>query len=91
MARVPIVMRADGSVSAMKATDLKEVAERDRRIRQLEELNRVLSTEVDRMRPVVEAAQVLIVSLRRHGPASWSGSEELLERRVGEYEASKPK
>lgn len=45
-----------------------------------------LQAEIDRMMPVVEAAQVLVKSLRRHDPASWSGSEEALERTVTAYE-----
>lgn len=49
-------MRADGSVSAMKATDLKEVADRDRRIHQLEAQCATLAAEVDAQRPIVEAA-----------------------------------
>lgn len=61
------------------------------RIRQLEQLNATLAAEVDRMRPVVEAAQVLARSLRRHLPESWSGTEEALERVVTTYESSKPK
>lgn len=45
-----IVMRRDGSVSRLRPSDLKEVAERDERIRQLEQLNAMLSAEVDRLR-----------------------------------------
>lgn len=63
------------------------VQEYETRIRQLEKLNATLAAEIDRMRPVVKAAQVLTVSLRRHGPASWSGTEEALERVVTTYEA----
>lgn len=59
-----------------------------KRIQQLERLNATLAAEIDRMRPVVEAAQVLTRSLRRHDPASWSGTEEALERAVATYEAS---
>lgn len=51
-----LVMRQDGTVSPLRPTDLKEVAERDERIRQLEKLNATLSAEVGRMRPVVDAA-----------------------------------
>lgn len=84
------VMR-DGQIRRPQLSDVKEVAERDDRIRQLEKQCASLAAEVDRQRPVVEAAQVLARTLRRHEPASWSGSEELLERKVSEYEASKPK
>lgn len=57
-----------------------------KRIQQLEKLNATLATEIDRMRPVVEAASVLSRSLRRHDPASWSGTEEALERAITVYE-----
>lgn len=50
-------MRRDGSVSPLRPTDLKEVAERDERIRQLEKLNAALSAEVDRQRAVVDAVE----------------------------------
>lgn len=63
----------------------------ERRIEQLEKLNATLAAEVDRCRPVVEAAQVLARSLRRHQPENWSGTEEALERVVSTYEASMPK
>jgi hypothetical protein len=58
------------------------------RIQQLEELNAVLAAQVDRQAKVVDAAQVLSRSLRRHDPASWSGTEKALERMVTEYEAA---
>lgn len=57
--RTPIVMRNDGTISPMKPTDLKEVADRDERIKQLERLNATLSAEVDLQRPVVEAAAIV--------------------------------
>lgn len=63
-----------------------EIEQRDTRIRQLERLNQSLSAEIDRRRPIVEAAQVLARSLRRHEPESWSGTEEALERAVTNYE-----
>lgn len=62
-------------------------AEYETRIRVLEKLNATLAAEVDRCRPVVEAAQVLARSLRRHQPESWSGTEEVLERAVTTYES----
>jgi hypothetical protein len=58
------------------------------RIQQLEKFNATLAAQVDRQAKVVEAAQVLSRSLRRHDPASWSGTEEALERMVTEYEAA---
>lgn len=61
-------------------------AEYEARIRALERINATLSAEIDQMRPVVEAAQVLSRALRRHGPASWLGTEEALERAVAKYE-----
>lgn len=84
-----IIMTKDGRVRPLQASDLKEVAERDDRIRQLEKQCADLAAEVDRQRPVVEAAQVLTRSLRRHQPESWSGTEEALERAVAAYEASR--
>lgn len=103
MARVPIVMRADGSVSAMKATDLKEVAERDRRIRQLEELNRVLSAEVDVQRQREHALSDAYLRLRRligqrafdtpHGPTGeqvWEVTETALRELVAEVDRQRP-
>ena len=52
-----LVMTKDGQVRPLRLEDLKEVAERDERIRQLEQLNATLAAQVDRMRPVVDAAQ----------------------------------
>lgn len=67
------------------------VASRESRIRQLEKLSTTLAAEVDRQRPVIEAARVLSCSLRRHDPAGWSGTEEALERAVTTYEAGERK
>lgn len=64
-------------------------AEYETRIRQLEHMNSTLAAEIDRMSPVVQAAQVLACSLRRHEPASWSGTEEALERAVATYESAR--
>jgi hypothetical protein len=72
-----VIMASDG-----------QVAERDTRIRQLEQLNATLAAQVDRMRPVIEAAGVLASSLRRHESESWSGCEEALERAVTEYKSA---
>jgi hypothetical protein len=60
--------------------------EYEARIKALEQQCAVLAAQVDRMRPVVEAAQVLTCSLRRHEPASWIGTEEALERAITAYE-----
>lgn len=62
--------------------------EYETRIRALEKLNATLAAEIDAQRPVVEAARVLSRSLRRHEPASWSGTEEALERAVTTYEVN---
>lgn len=35
----------------------RDVTDRDERIRQLEQLNSTLAAEIDKMRPIVEAAQ----------------------------------
>jgi hypothetical protein len=51
-----LVMTKDKQVRPLRLGDLKEVAERDERIRQLEQLNKVLAEQIDRMRPVVDAA-----------------------------------
>jgi hypothetical protein len=56
-----IVMTKDGKVRPMEMSDFKEVAECEERICQLEQLNAVLAEQVDRMRPVVEAAQAWLV------------------------------
>lgn len=82
------VMRNDGSVSAMKATDLKEVAEHDARIRQLEQLNATLAAEIDRMRPVVEAAYQWH-SLSKYRPEHYLDHEQDLANAIVTYEAAK--
>jgi hypothetical protein len=51
-----IIMTSDGQVRPLQPADLKDIAERDTRIRQLEQLNATLAAQVDRMRPVVTAA-----------------------------------
>lgn len=80
-------------------------AEYETRIRALEKQCSVLAVEADlgrgreqelvvrvnRMCPVIKAAQVLVRSLRRHQPESWSGTEEALERVVTIYELSQSK
>jgi hypothetical protein len=58
------------------------------RVKALERQCAALAAQVDRQAKVVEVAQVLSRSLRRHDPASWSGTEEALERMVTEYEAA---
>lgn len=73
----------------LSITDRQAEEARNTRIRQLEKLNATLAAEVDRQRAVVEAAQVLARSLRRHQPESWSGTEEVLERAVTACEASR--
>ena len=52
-----IIMTKDGQVRPLQPSDLKEVAERDTRIRQLEQLNTTLAAQIDRMRPVVDAVR----------------------------------
>lgn len=81
----PIVMRADGSISAMKPSDLKEVAERDERIRALERINATLAAEVDRMRPVVERVNDWLLS--KGAPAR----AVALSEAYNAYKASEPK
>jgi hypothetical protein len=54
------------------------------RIRQLEGLNATLSAQVDRMRPVVEAALPLVEGVRRM-PA-WSTEEAALEFAMRMYQ-----
>lgn len=51
-----LIMTEDGHVRPLRVSDLKEVAERDERIRQLQQLNATLTAEINRMRPVVDAA-----------------------------------
>lgn len=51
-----LIMTKDGNVRPMQMMDLKEVADRDVRIAQLEALNATLAAQVDQMRPVVDAA-----------------------------------
>lgn len=81
--RTPIVMRPDGSVSAIKPTDLKEVAERDERIKALEKQCAVLAAEVDLLRPVVDAAIEW-----KHYSLAESDNDELLEA-ITDYETTK--
>lgn len=59
--------------------------EYETRIKQLEKLNATLAAEVDRMRPVVEAA----VEWKKYGLAE-SDNDELLEA-ISDYEESQPK
>lgn len=84
-------MDATTDIDRLSILELEQARATDERIRQLDALVANLSNEIDRQRPVVEAAQVLARSLRRHSPASWNGSEETLERAVTTYEASSPK
>lgn len=79
-----LIMTEDGHVRPLRVSDLKEVAERDERIHQLEELNRALAAEVDAQRPVVEAA----IDMKEHGCGQ---CETALEQAVVTYQASKPK
>jgi hypothetical protein len=50
-----IIMDSDGRVRPFQVSDLKEVAERDRRIAQLERLNASLAAQCDRLGKVVDA------------------------------------
>lgn len=52
-----IVMTKDGLVRPLELADLTEVAERDKRIAQLEALNATLAAQIDRQAKVVKAAQ----------------------------------
>lgn len=61
------------------------VQEYETRIRQLEKLNATLAAEIDRMRPVVEAA----VEWKKYGLAE-SNNDELLDA-INDYEESQPK
>lgn len=79
-----IVMTKDGQVRPLQLADSKEVAERDERIVALEKLNATLAAQVDRMRPVVDAALVLASSLR--GIADWSVEESALEYAARMYQ-----
>jgi hypothetical protein len=65
-----------------------EFAVYEQHVAALERQCAALAAQLDRQAKVVEAAQVLSRSLRRHDPASWSGTEEALERMVTEYEAA---
>jgi hypothetical protein len=73
-----IVMTKDGHVRPLRPSDLKEVAERDERIRQLERLAATLAAQVDRMRAVVEAA----IDTSEHGCGV---CEARLDREVATY------
>jgi alkyl hydroperoxide reductase subunit AhpC len=63
---------------------LKEVAERDTRIRQLEVLNATLAAQIDRMRPVIQAAIVYARTLRL--ASNWRDGEAPLEHAVRVYQ-----
>ena len=56
-----------------------------KRIQQLEKLNATLAAEIDRMRPVVEAA----IEWKKYGLAE-SDNDELLKV-ISDYEKSQPK
>jgi hypothetical protein len=58
------IMTDDGHVRPLRLEDLKEVAERDRRIQELEQLNAALAAQVDRMDVVMKAAK------------TWAGSDK---------------
>jgi hypothetical protein len=78
-----IVMTKDGHVRPLQPSDLKEVAGRDERIRQLERQCAVLSTHVDRQGRVVEAA-IAWADWLRERPV-WDEPESVLEYAVRGY------
>ena len=75
-----IIMTKEGRVRQLEASDLKEVAERDERVRQLERLNAGLAEQVDRMAKVVDAA----IEWRDYCVAE-SDDDKLLEA-ISDYE-----
>jgi hypothetical protein len=79
-----IVMTKDGQVRPLGLADLKDVAERDTRIRQLEALNATLAAQVDRQRPVIEAAIAYARTLRL--ASNWREGEAPLEHAVRVYQ-----
>jgi hypothetical protein len=79
-----IIMTSDGRVGPLEPADLKEVTERDTRIRQLEALNATLAAQVDRMRPVIEAAIAYARTLRL--ASDWRDGEAPLEHAVRVYQ-----
>jgi predicted ATPase len=82
-------MRGDAGYAYLPAGQADaEFAKYETRIKALERQCAALAAQADRQAKVVEVAQVLSRSLRRHDPASWSGTEEALERMVTEYEAA---
>jgi hypothetical protein len=58
-----LIMTDDGHVRPLRVEDLREVAERDQRIRQLEAQCAALAAQVDRQARVVDAA----VNMAEHG------------------------
>lgn len=81
-----IVMTKDNQVRPMELSDLKEVAERDRRIEQLEKLNSQLAAEIDRCRPVITA----VVGYRDCDQYGWdkSAARMVLIETIAAYESS---
>jgi multidrug resistance efflux pump len=79
-------MTDDGHVRPLRVEDLREVAEQDKRIQQLEAQCATLAAQVDRMRPVIEAAQARVESLRQIHPDGWTQDEDVLVRDVTTYE-----
>lgn len=67
----------------------REVTDRDQRIKQLERLNATLSAEIDRMRPVVEAAQGLVYLDVLFHAGELSKVSLKLDNAVAAYEAAK--
>lgn len=73
-----IIMTEDGNVRPLRLTDFAGLAERDKRIRELEALNSTLA-QIDRMTPVVKAA----TDMKEHGCGQ---CEAQLDRAVTIYE-----
>lgn len=72
-----------------RVSNSDRITARDERIRQLEELNKTLAAEVDRMRPLCDEAQKTLVGINRlYGDILWSVP---LRDAVRDFQASKPK
>lgn len=87
---MPLIMTKDGRGEAMKAPfpSWREVTERDERIRRLESRCVELTAEIDRQRPVVQAARQWH-SLSKYRPEHYLDYEQDLAVAVAAYEAVK--
>ena len=84
-----LVRLGDRKLQPVDVSKLREVVERDERIRQLEALNAILATEIDKLRPSSELAYTLFFILKDINTDSLTEYEQgFVERMRVVYEAA---